>query len=270
MANALRRLAAQLEKQIKLRRSVTTAALSPAITLITSVLVFALLIIFLVPRFKTIYASFDAELPLPTQVVVSIYDVLLKGCWYPIAGPVGLPILPIAIVVLCVWVSRSLKKPGNAYILDALKLRIPVLAPILRMVIEARVTSTLSNLFKTGATTTEALLLAATVSGNKVYESELRKALTLIEEKGLSLDQAMKGKHWAPMLVSFVAIGNRGGKLPEMLGDYSKMCEEELDVRIMRLEQAMPHALTILMAAIVIPLIVALYLPILNLTQVVQ
>jgi type IV pilus assembly protein PilC len=257
----LERLAEHREKTEKLQRSVRTAMAYPAAVLVIALSVMLLLFTFVVPAFENTFAAFHAELPVLTRGVIFLSHACVQyGAWV------------IAVFVPCVWLCQRLlrkttqwQKPWHTFVL-----RLPVIGLLVRQACIARWSRTLSTLFATGMPLNEAMVAVKGVTGNSLFASasELIRSHVM---RGRSVAKAMASvEHlFTPWVVHMCAIGEESGSLEHMLSKTADHFEAEVEVSVARLSSLMEPLLISVLGLIVGVMVVALYLPIFELGNVV-
>jgi len=257
----LERLAEHREKTEKLQRSVRTAMAYPAAVLVIALSVMLLLFTFVVPAFENTFAAFHAELPVLTRGVIFLSHACVQyGAWV------------IAVFVPCVWLCQRLlrkttqwQKPWNTFVL-----RLPVIGLLVRQACIARWSRTLSTLFATGMPLNEAMVAVKGVTGNSLFASasELMRSHLI---RGRSMAKAMASvEHlFTPWVVHMCAIGEESGTLENMLSKTADHFEAEVEASVARLSSLMEPMLISVLGLIVGVMVVALYLPIFELGNVV-
>ncbi len=257
----LERLAEHREKTEKLQRSVRTAMAYPAAVLVIALSVMLLLFTFVVPAFENTFAAFHAELPVLTRGVIFLSHACVQyGAWV------------IAVFVPCVWLCQRLlgkttqwQKPWHTFVL-----RLPVIGLLVRQACIARWSRTLSTLFATGMPLNEAMVAVKGVTGNSLFASasELMRSHLI---RGRSMAKAMASvEHlFTPWVVHMCAIGEESGTLEHMLSKTADHFEAEVEASVARLSSLMEPLLISVLGLIVGVMVVALYLPIFELGNVV-
>ncbi len=254
-------LANHLEKTEALRATLRSALIYPCAVLTIAVVVLALILVFVVPAFQSIFASFGAELPWLTQVVISLSASVKQF---------GL-IAFMAVGVSAFWLNRQIKQ-RHAWqrVIHRLVLRMPIAGPLTRHACTARWTRTLVTLFSAGVPLTEALTSVQGVTGNLLFQSAtLRMQSQLMQ--GASLSQALESCQglFPQMVVQMCAIGEESGALDHMLAKTAEHYEREVDHTVMRLSTLLEPFIMVVLGLLIGGLVMALYLPIFQLGQVV-
>jgi len=207
-----------------------------------------------------VFASFGADLPTPTLVVMSISEFFVQW-WWAIFGSIFASIY----FFFQAW-RRSLKMQQA---MDRILLRLPIFGDVIRKATIARWTRTLSTMFAAGVPLVEALDSVGGASGNNVYLDATRR-IQLEVSTGTSLTVAMQNVNVFPSLVTqMVAIGEESGALDSMLGKVADFFEEEVDEAVNALSSLMEPLIMVVLGVLIGGLVVAMYLPIFKLGSVV-
>ena len=261
---ALHTISQQLEAQIELRRKVQQSLTYPIITLGTSFLLVLVMMIWVVPVFKEVFGHFQAELPAPTRILISISTGIQN---YFIE--IFLSILLIATGFVYTWLkSSSLQK-----YCDTLLLRLPFFGNLFRLAALTHWCRTLGHLLETGLALPDALRVTAQSSNHWVshdFSAEVFKHLTRGWPLGESLKRADPKSHLLDVeTLLLLHIGAESGALSEMLNKRATTLGSQLSSQLNALSQSLEPALILLVGAIIGSLVIILYLPIFNLGQIV-
>jgi type IV pilus assembly protein PilC len=260
LEDLLTRLAIYKEKTLALKSKIKGALMYPCAILAIAFIVTAVIMIWVVPAFKSVFSSFGANLPAPTLIVMGISDFVVQW-WYIIFGS----IFGALYFFFQAW-RRSLKVQQA---MDRILLRIPVFGEVVRKATIARWTRTLSTMFAAGVPLVEALDSVGGASGNNVYLEATKKIQTEVST-GTSLTVAMQNANVFPnMVTQMVAIGEESGALDGMLGKVADFYEEEVDEAVKSLSSLMEPMIMVILGVLIGGLVVAMYLPIFKLGSVV-
>lgn len=256
----LDRLAIYKEKMLAIKSKIKSALFYPASVIVVAGVVVSIMMLFVIPEFKNVFKSFGADLPGPTLVVIAMSDYMVAN-WYIVFG-----ILIAAVVGLSMAYKRSEKAQNT---MDRLILQVPVIGDVVRKATIARWTRTLSTMFMAGVPLVEALDSVGGASGNHVYR-QATKQIQADVSTGTSLTIAMQGaKVFPTMVVQMVSIGEESGQLDGMLGKVADFFEQEVDDAVAGLSQLLEPMIMVFLGVVIGGLIVAMYLPIFKLGQVV-
>ena len=260
LEDLLTRLAIYKEKTLALKSKIKGALMYPCAIIAIAFIVTAVIMIWVVPAFKSVFSSFGANLPAPTLIVMGISDFVVQW-WYIIFGS----IFGALYFFFQSW-RRSLKMQQ---VMDRVLLRLPVFGEVIRKATIARWTRTLSTMFAAGVPLVEALDSVGGASGNNVYLEATKKIQTEVST-GTSLTVAMQNANVFPnMVTQMVAIGEESGALDGMLGKVADFYEEEVDEAVKALSSLMEPLIMVVLGVLIGGLVVAMYLPIFKLGSVV-
>lgn len=256
----LDRLATYKEKIIAIKGKIKTALMYPISILVVSFIITAVIMIFVVPAFKELFSSFGADLPGPTLVVMGLSDFFVSY-WWAIFGAIGFGLW----FFFYTW-KRSDKMQAT---MDRLLLKLPIFGEVIRKATLARFARTLSTMFTAGVPLVEALDSVAGASGNRVYYDATKKIQSEIST-GTSLTVAMQNSEVFPnMMLQMTAIGEESGALDSMLSKVADFYEGEVDDAVEGLSSLMEPIIMVVLGVLIGGLVIAMYLPIFKLGQVV-
>ncbi len=247
----LQRLSAYIEKAVKLKRAVQSAMVYPcAVVGIAVIVVFALLR-FVVPTFKTMFASMEVALPLPTQIVINASSFLQVAT---------LPL--IVLLVAAGWGFKAYyATPAGRLTIDALVLKMPVLGSLMRKIAVARFTRTLGTLITSGVPMLEAMDITARTSGNAVVEKAIQSVRKAIEGGRTIVDPLRETGVFPNMVVQMIGVGEQTGALDSMLQKVADFYEDEVDAAVGDLLTAMEPLIILVLGTVVGGVVISLYMP---------
>jgi type IV pilus assembly protein PilC len=257
----LERLAHHLEKAETLRITLRTALIYPSAVLGIASAVLTLILWFVVPAFQNVFAAFDAELPWLTRIVIAMSEGLQHY---------GLGLL-LVITLIVLWLKRQVRlRPSWQRHVHRWVLRLPVAGPLTRHACTARWTRTLATLFAAGVPLTEALDAVQGVTGHVLFQSATQSIQSQLIQ-GCSLSQAIENTAglFPSMVVQMCAIGEESGALDHMLTKTAEHYEREVDSTVARLSTLLEPFIMVVLGLLIGGLVMALYLPIFQLGQVV-
>ncbi len=257
----LNRLAAYIEKAMKLKKKVKGALVYPTVVTSVAVLVIAIIMIFVVPTFSKMFANLGGTLPLPTRIVLDMSHF--------IAGMGGLFILG-AIIAVIVFVVHTRRTEKGKLITDKIMLKLPIFGALLNKVAVAKFTRTLGTLVSSGVPILDGLEITAKTSGNKVVEyaiMDVRKAV--VGGKTLA-EPITKAKVFPPMVTHMIAVGESTGALDAMLAKIADFYDDEVDAAVSNLTAMMEPILMVFLGGAVGFIVVAMYLPIFKLITLIK
>jgi type IV pilus assembly protein PilC len=256
----LDRLATYKEKILAIKSQIKSALFYPISIIVVAFVITAVIMIFVIPAFKTVFASFGAELPAPTLFVMTISEFFVQY-WWLIFGGLGFG----GWFFFYTW-KRSVKMQ---VIMDRVMLRIPVFGDLIRKSSVARWTRTLSTMFAAGVPLVEALDSVAGAAGNHEYYLATKKIQGEVAT-GSSLTGSMQNTGvFTNMVVMMVSIGEESGSLDSMLAKVADFYEAEVDDAVAALSSLMEPIIMVILGTLIGGMVVAMYLPIFKLGQVV-
>ena len=256
MDQTLERLALHEEKALALRSQLRSALLYPAAVLAVAVTVVALILIVVVPTFEDVFASFGAELPPMTRMVLSL-SAFMAQWWWVLLGAVFAAGFGARAAV-----RRSERLQGAA---DAAVLALPGVGALMGRVLVARWTRTLSTLLGAGVPLVDALARVAGAAGDRVFSQATRQVQRAVSS-GQRISRALAGARIFPaMVVQMAAIGEESGSLDQMLGKTADFFEAEVDARVKGLASLLEPLMIVILGLLIGGIVVALYLPIFQL-----
>ena len=256
----LDRLATYKEKIMAIKGKIKSALFYPTMVIAVAGIVITVIMIFVIPSFKEVFASFGATLPAPTLFVIAISDFFVNT-WYIAAGLIA----AVAFGMIAMWK----RVPGLRKMIDRMSLQIPVVGKVLRQASIARWCRTLATMFAAGVPLVDALDSVAGAAGNAVYGDATRRIRTDVST-GTSLSGAMIATDVFPnMVLQMTQIGEESGSLDAMLNKVADFYEREVDDAVAALSSLMEPLLMVFLGVIVGGLVVSMYLPIFKLGSVV-
>ena len=256
----LDRLATYKEKILAIKSKIKSALFYPISVIVVASIVISVMMLFVIPEFKNVFTSFGADLPAPTLIVIAMSDFFLDN-WYFVFGTIA------AIVIGTSMAYRRSPKMQN--LLDRWILQVPVIGDVIRKATIARWTRTLSTMFAAGVPLVEALDSVGGAAGNHVYKVATKQIQSDVST-GTSLTIAMQGvKIFPVMVVQMVSIGEESGQLDGMLSKVADFFEQEVDDAVAGLSQLLEPMIMVFLGVVIGGLIVAMYLPIFKIGQVV-
>ena len=244
------------ERTESIKKKIKKALFYPMMVMVVVFLVCLIMLLFVVPVFAKTFADSGAELPAPTQILVSASKFMQSYWWVVIGGVVG------GIVAFIIAKKRSLK---FAHFLDRMALKMPVMGNIVRNSAIARFSRTLGVTFRAGVPLVEALDAVAGATGSVVYGDAVRRMREDIAV-GHQLQLAMKQTGVFPnMVVQMTAIGEESGALDNMLFKVAEFYEEEVSNAVDTLSTLLEPIIMVVLGTLVGGMVIALYLPIFKL-----
>lgn len=256
----LDRLAVYMEKTEAIKSKIKSALMYPISVLIVAFVVTAVIMIFVVPSFKEVFSSFGADLPAPTLAVIAISEIFVNY-WWLIFGSIG--------GGFYFFMQAWRRNEKMQHVMDRIMLKMPIFGVLVDKSCIARWTRTLSTMFAAGVPLVEALDSVGGAAGNSVYE----RATVKIQQEvstGTALTTAMTNANLFPsMVLQMCSIGEESGSIDHMLGKAADFYESEVDDMVAGISSLMEPIIIVILGTVIGGIVVAMYLPIFKLGQVV-
>src|SRR5208283_3568251 len=256
----LERLATYKEKILGLKSKIKSALFYPIAVVTVAIVVTWVIMIFVIPSFKKVFANFGASLPAPTLMVIAISDFFVAYWW-----------LMLGIIVAALFTFFFLLRRSAAFrfAIDRIKIRLPIVGPIIEKATIARWTRTLSTMFSAGVPLVESLDAVAGASGNAVFIEGTKKIQNEVST-GTSLTNAMHNTGMFPtMVLQMTQIGEESGALDGMLSKVAEFYEREVDDAVGALTSLLEPIIIVFLGVVIGGLVIAMYLPIFKLGSVI-
>lgn len=249
----LLRLAAFLEKIMKLKAKVKGALMYPSIVMVVATGVVVILLVFVIPVFEKMFREFgDAELPGPTQFVINISKSFKSY----------LPFVAVGLIVFVIAFRQMYKNQKGRILIDKFFLQLPIFGPLLRKVAVARFTRTLGTMLTSGVPILDALNIVAKTAGNKVIENALMQARLSISEGQNIVDPLNESKVFPSMVVQMIGVGEATGAMDAMLSKIADFYDDEVDTAVDALTSMIEPVMIVFLGVIIGGLVIAMYLPV--------
>ena len=248
----LRRLAAYMEKAARLKAQVKGAMTYPIVTLVIAIIVLAVILVFVIPVFQEMFADFGGELPVPTQIVVAMSDMVKSKIIYLIIG----------LVLFIIAFKKFYSTQKGHDIVDDLQLKIPVFGELLRKVAVAKFTRTMGTMLASGVAILEALDIVAKTAGNRTVEKAIYNVRSGIAEGRTMADPLNESGVFPPMVCQMIGVGESTGALDAMLEKIADFYDEEVDQAVENLTALIEPFMLVFLGVTIGGLVVAMYLPI--------
>lgn len=259
MGQMLQRVSEYMEDERDTIKKVKGAMTYPMCMLGFCVLVVVALLVFILPRFKEMYSSKGAALPLPTQILISFSDFMV-GYWWAI-------LLALAAAAVGGW--QFLKTERGQVVLDTVKLRLPLLGSMYRKACLSRSLRTMATMVSTGVSMLEGLAITAQVAGNYHYRKIWMDLAEKVKE-GSSVSDQLFGCPYIPRTVAqMVSAGEKTGKLGMVMNRVARFCEDDLKTAIKACTNMIEPVMIIIMGLVVGGIALALLLPVFKISKVV-
>jgi len=260
LAEILDRLAGFLEASARLRKKIKSAMTYPVIVICIAMAITTFLIVKVVPIFGEIFQDFGSKLPAPTQFLIDVSD-FMRGEWYFLLGGAG---------AIFFGIRTFLRSTRGKQLWDRWKLKLPVFGPLIHKICMSRFARTFAQLIRSGVPILEVLDIVGGASGNHVVETSI-KGVSNDVEKGDNLSVALSKKTiFPPMMLRMVAAGEATGKIDTMLEKMADFWDEEIEAMLDALTSLIEPMLIVFLGVIVGGIVIAMFLPIFKLNEVVS
>ncbi|MFN3477534.1 MAG: type II secretion system F family protein, partial [Candidatus Methylomirabilales bacterium] len=243
----LNRLAAYIEKAMKLKRKIKSAMIYPSTIVTVAIGVVIFLLIFVIPTFKSMFEGFGATLPLPTQIVLEA-SRLARTYWYILFG------VPIASLI---GLRLYYRTPNGRKVIDSLLLKAPVFGMLMKKVAVAKFTRTLGTLISSGVAILDGLEITAKTAGNKVVEEAVMKTRANIAEGKTVAEPLQASGVFPPMVVQMISVGEQTGALDAMLAKIADFYDEEVDNTVANLTSLLEPMLMVFLGVVIGGVVIA-------------
>jgi type IV pilus assembly protein PilC len=228
----------------------------PAAIVTVAFIVSSIMLIFVVPKFKSLFDSFGAKLPLFTRIIIAISNFMQSYWW-----------IVVLAIVAGAWLFRRALRTNHKfhYRYDAFLLKLPIIGPILQRAIVARFARTLSTTIESGMPITDAMRSMVDIMGNLVYSKAVAQ-ITNDVTSGHQLNVSMTSTKLFPhMVIQMISVGEASGNLSGMLQKVADYYEEEVNYAVDNLSSLLEPLIMLLLGVIIGSLVIAMYLPIFKL-----
>jgi type IV pilus assembly protein PilC len=247
----LKRLSAYMEKIVKLKSSIKSALIYPAVVISVALIAVFLLLWLVIPTFASLFEGLGAELPLLTRLVI--------GSSHFIARFAFLIIILVAIIMYSI--KKWYETPAGRRFIDQLLLKIPIIGVLLQKIAIARFTKTLSTLISSGIPILEGLDITSRAAGNVIYEETIKKIQKEVEAgKNMTTPMEDSGK-FPTMVIQMVNVGEQTGELDSMMDRVATFYEDEVDRSVANLMSLLEPLLLVFLGCTIGTIVVSMYLP---------
>lgn len=257
----LNRLAAYIEKAMKLKKKVKGAMVYPIVVSTIAIVCIAVIMVFVVPTFSKMFTQMGGELPAPTKFVMAVSNFM--------AGIGGLMTL-IFFVGAFIGLKQFRRTEQGKRITDNIFLKLPIFGILLRKVAVAKFTRTLGTLISSGVPILDGLEITAKTAGNKVIEYAVMDVRKAVSEGKTLAEPLMKAKTFPPMVTHMISVGESTGALDSMLSKIADFYDDEVDNAVSNLTAMMEPMLMVFLGGSVGFIVIAMYLPIFKLITLIK
>jgi len=249
----LKNLAMTIEKQANLNRTIRSAMTYPAVVMCVMIGIFSAMIIFIVPVFSNLFSSLGGKLPVPTQILIDVSNIVTS--WWAV-------VIIVIIIGAIIGFRRWIATEKGRVTWDKFKLRPPIFGPLFHKVALARVTSTLSSLITSGVPILEALDICADTAGNRTIGDVMILAKEGVREGRPLADPLREHEDVIPSLVvQMIEVGEQTGALDGMLSKVAEFYDQEVESTVTNLTALLEPLMTVIMGVGVGTMVICLYLP---------
>jgi len=254
------RVSQYLEAQVSLRNKIFSILAYPVLMMILSGLILLFLISFVVPKVTSIFSDMQKALPLPTIILLSISDFLRNFGW----------VLILLMISGVFWLKRYIATPAGRWQYDRITLKLPVIGRLFKIMAVARFAKTLATLLEAGIPLLPALAIVQEIVGNKVVEKAIENARENIREGEGIAEPLKKSGLFPPLLTHLIAVGEKSGELEPMLNKVSQSYENEVETTVTTMTSLLGPFMILFMGGVVLFIVLAVLLPIFDLSQIVK
>jgi len=255
--DALRRIAAQQEKDAAMMSKIKGALTYPTIVLVVIMGVVVFMLVAVVPQVKNLYSDLNQELPLITKIMVGMADLVVNFGW----------LLAIGAGVGIYFLRQYLRTEAGIKTADTLKLNMPLFGGMFKKLYMARFTRTGQTLLNTGVPMLDMLRITAQAVNNSILSASIARSADKVKG-GKALSDALKNEDYIlPFVPQMISIGEQSGKIDEMMGKAAQVYEDELDEEIKSISTAIEPILMVVLAIVAGSMVAAILLPIYGLVN---
>ncbi len=257
----LDRLSAYMESSEALKAKVKGAMTYPMMILFVAILAVTILLTFVVPQFSKMFMDMGQKLPLPTVMLINFSNFLKKWIFV---------IILIIVTIISLLRKFYKTKPKFTFKVDSIMLKMPMFGNVIRKTAVAKFTRTLGTLIKSGVPILQAMETVAKTSGNKVIEKAITEAKDSIKEGERIAEPLKRSKVFPPMVLQMISIGEETGALDTMLTKIADFYDQEVESAVEGLTNMIEPLIIVFMAAVVGSIVVAMFLPMFEITSAVS
>lgn len=255
----LNRLAEYLEKTSSLQKKVTSALVYPAIVTAMALGITLLLLLKVIPIFKTIFEGFGAALPKPTMILIAVSDTMQKYFFFVV----------FAIIGIGFFIARYINTEKGRTRFDSILLKMPIFGILFKKVAISKFTRTLSTLIKSGVPILAALEIVGKTSGNKIVEIAIDNIRTSVREGENIAEPLAKSKIFPSMVTRMVSVGEQSGELEKMLSKIADFYDEQVDAAVSALTSLIEPLIIAFLGIVIGTIVICMFLPIFKITSIV-
>jgi len=251
----LQRLAAYIEKNVKLKAQVRSALIYPVAVIVIAVIVVYIILWKVIPVFATLFEGLGASLPFLTQVIVNLSRFIGNFWW----------LILIVVAGTIFGIHQYYQTEGGRYQLDKILLKLPAIGILLRKIAVARFCRTLGTLLSSGVAILESLDITARTSGNAVIEEAILMVRKEVEEGKSLADPLSRTEQFPPMVCQMIGVGEQTGAMDTMLTKIADFYEDEVDAAVEGMMSLLEPIIISFLGVVIGTIVVAMYLPMFSL-----
>lgn len=255
----LDRLAQFMEKAMRIKGKVKAAMFYPIAVLIVAIVIMAILLIFVIPKFKDVFGDLTGDDGLPefTQFVLDISDTVKENAFGTATG----------MFAFMLTLSLCGKSKRGRFVLDKLALFFPIIGPVVEKVSIARFARTLGTLINSGVPILQALNIVKDTSGNTVVAQAVQDVHDSVKEGETIVAPLEASRVFPPMVISMVDVGEKTGDMPQMLEKIADTYDEEVDRAVESMTSLIEPVMIVFLAVIVGSIVIAMFLPLIKMIE---
>ncbi|MFH1395349.1 MAG: type II secretion system F family protein [Candidatus Omnitrophota bacterium] len=260
LEDVLERVASYLEKSNTLQKKIKSAMIYPGVVTSMALAITLVMIIKVIPVFKDMFAGFGSALPAPTQILINISDITRKYFGFFVIGFI------IAMISLKMYIATDKGK----FVLDSIKLKLPVFGPLFKKVSISKFTRTLATLVKSGVPILSALEIVAKTSGNLVVERSIYKVKESVREGETIAEPLEKSGIFPPVVIRMVSVGEKSGQLETMLTKIADFSDEQVDVVVDSMTSLIEPLIIAFLGIVIGGIVICMFLPVFKISTLIR
>lgn len=254
------RLADFTESQAKLRSKVTGALAYPAVMMLVGVVIIGVLFTTVIPKVTQIFQDMEVSLPFYTRALIATSS-FVSNYWY---------VVIMGAVAAAILVRAWLRTPGGSATFDRWQLVLPILGPVTRLIAMSRFSRTLATLLASGVPLLTAMEIVRNILGNSVLRDVIEKATKSINDGESIATPLKRSKEFPPMVCHMIAVGERTGRLEEMLQKIADTYDTQVEAKVAALTSLLEPVMIVVMGGAVAFVVAAILLPILQMNTMIK
>jgi type IV pilus assembly protein PilC len=257
LEEVLKQLSIQMERDSRLISKIKNAMIYPIVIVVAMVAIAAAMLIFVIPKFKDIFAASNSELPVSTKMLIGLSDSLVSGWYYYL----------VALIFLFFLARSILISDQGLYSFDLFKIKTPIVSPIAKGIYMTRLSQTMSMLNRSGVPILESIKIVSSVINNQVYQEGLDYAASQVE-KGIPLSVPLgKNPYFPPLVSQMIAVGEETGHLESVMEKLGEFYEEETDDKIKNIASLIEPIILVVLGIAVAFVMISILTPIYRIAQ---